>query len=701
MCVCVCFGYTGITYDLQPIHHMMQRLDAHRTKTWIVEKSHYWHLREAIDRETDINTPASFISRAFAMYANRPALGMPAAQLHMMHNESMVSAAKIPLFEQDGYRWLTYRHTGQLAKRIASTVRALSPSIKRGDRVGICGYNTFEWACVDFACMLAGLMSVGLHTTNNNPTTAAVINNASISVLFVVADRVLKHTVDEDSESAVCWSVEGIAQQCATLTHVIVMDSRIDDALAASLASTHLQVLSLLDLVDSASTMPAIELEPPEQQPQGGDDDIVSLLYTSGSSGAPKGVTCAARSFYNDIKQRTFIEPHITVSYIPLSHSSDRMKMWEFLGNGGRVGFAFYGASNWLAHERSKKTEMVQSLNTGVPDIVQLFSQVQLVRPTAMSCPPNIWNGLFGIYNQLIANNVPESQALAQVAALFGDRIQVVVTGGAPTAPALLAFVSRLLPNCSFSDSCMYFVPLHTLCVIHDWCVSDSRSLRVDGTTESGAIFCDGKPITDKGVCVRLDGVAHLQCDGDSIEPDRVGNIGEICVNSPNASPGYYRDEERTKQAFIGGGWFKTGDLGERLAGGKYRILGRIASAIKIANGSKLLFPGTVEAILESSPLVQQLYLHAEPDLAGAVAVVRPRDATVTEQQLMAHFGELAREFKLQRHELPAAIVVERQMQWSEANGMLTAQLKKRAAAFHRLYSQAARQCLAKTMAQQ
>ena len=62
--------------------------------------------------------------------------------------------------------------------------------------------------------------------------------------------------------------------------------------------------------------------------------------------GKPKGVLVSRKSFYKDISQRVFVEPLITASYIPLSHSSDRMKMWEFLGNGGRVGFAYYGAVN-------------------------------------------------------------------------------------------------------------------------------------------------------------------------------------------------------------------------------------------------------------------------------------------------------------------------------------------------------------------
>lgn len=76
--------------------------------------------------------------------------------------------------------------------------------------------------------------------------------------------------------------------------------------------------------------------------------------------GKPKGVAVTASGFLNDVSEAVYVEPLITVSYIPLSHSSDRMKMWEWMGNGGRVGFAYYAATNWLEHERSKKEAMVR-----------------------------------------------------------------------------------------------------------------------------------------------------------------------------------------------------------------------------------------------------------------------------------------------------------------------------------------------------
>jgi long-subunit acyl-CoA synthetase (AMP-forming) len=74
----------------------------------------------------------------------------------------------------------------------------------------------------------------------------------------------------------------------------------------------------------------------------------------------------------------------------------------QFLGNGGRVGFAHYSPSNWLDHETTKKSESVQSSGLGSNDVEGLFRQVQRLQPTAMACPPNIWNGLYHLYHEEI-----------------------------------------------------------------------------------------------------------------------------------------------------------------------------------------------------------------------------------------------------------------------------------------------------------
>ena len=132
------------------------------------------------------------------------------------------------------------------------------------------------------------------------------------------------------------------------------------------------------------------------------------------------------------------------------------------MGNGGRIGLSYYSPDNWLAHERDKKNEMVQDFGKGSNNVLELFkNQVEVLRPTAMACPPRIWNGLFSIYNDLVNNEnpifLPESDAKDYIRRMFGDRIKFIITGGAPTAKIVLDFITDLFPLLSFADSCNFF----------------------------------------------------------------------------------------------------------------------------------------------------------------------------------------------------------------------------------------------------
>ena len=97
----------------------------------------------------------------------------------------------------------------------------------------------------------------------------------------------------------------------------------------------------------------------PDLLPRGGSASLFTLLYTSGSSGRAKGVKVTAESF-SSFPMST-ASPLVTASFIPLSHSSDRFRLWEFVVNGGRVGMCHYDHNNWLAHEKQKKSSLVRA----------------------------------------------------------------------------------------------------------------------------------------------------------------------------------------------------------------------------------------------------------------------------------------------------------------------------------------------------
>ena len=498
----------------QLIEKLYKRIDVHKNKYWCIEKGHYWQLRTVIDKleNGDRDTPASFIFNTFSSYPNRLCLGIPnisqiisnaisslsnsfsfydvqSSLSHMTIPQCHIAkAANMELIPYNNYLWLTYSQIGKLAVRVAKAL--ISIGLEEGSFVGICGYNTIEWMVCDFACSLAGMASVGVHTTNNNRMSSYIISNCQISALISVRDHFL--TLD-GGDGDTHWSIESILKDSPSIKKIISMDMQVADlAKYVSIKRSaeiecvfpSVSIHSLLDFVQDDS-IEKIELKDPKTLFTS-PNDIVSLFYTSGTSGVPKGVIVTAQNFYNDISERTWMEPLITVSYIPLSHSSDRLKIWEFMGNGGRIGYAYFAASNWLSHERDKKSSSLDAVSHSHQNsdptsyIKSLFLQVQYVKPTAMSCPPNIWNSLYHYYVNLVTNEynyyhpnqhlltlnpdnehlIPENikeSAYSFIRSLFGGSIKVVITGGAPTPPPLYKFMQTLFPSITLADSCLFF----------------------------------------------------------------------------------------------------------------------------------------------------------------------------------------------------------------------------------------------------
>jgi hypothetical protein len=103
-------------------------------------------------------------------------------------------------------------------------------------------------------------------------------------------------------------------------------------------------------------------------------------------------------SFALDISHPAYINPYVNCTFIPLSHSTDRIRVWETIINGGRSGFAFYNHAHWSEHETVKKELFVDQLSKQTNGVEVLFNDVRPLKPTFFVGPTRIWNGLYNIY---------------------------------------------------------------------------------------------------------------------------------------------------------------------------------------------------------------------------------------------------------------------------------------------------------------
>lgn len=292
------------------------------------------------------------------------------------------------------------------------------------------------------------------------------------------------------------------------------------------------------------------------------EDDPFAILFTSGSTGAPKGAMRTYRAFHAVVADYHLNHAPRHVSFQPLSHLSERMYLPTVWMWGGVVTF-----SRGAAH---------------------LFDEFRAFEPTTVGGVPRIFEVVFAQYRRRVralAATEPttpraalEARALAEARATFGTRLQAVSVGSAPVGRELFAFMKR--------------------------CFADVYVTEGYGSTEVGSITHDHK-IAD-GVDVKLVPVAG------SDDPAR----GEIYVRSPHAITGYLEDDGY-RSPLDADGYFATGDLGERDDEGRVRVIGRLRNTVKLAQG-EFVSAERIEAALGADPIVDRIYVHVE---SGAPAV--------------------------------------------------------------------------------
>jgi long-subunit acyl-CoA synthetase (AMP-forming) len=254
--------------------------------------------------------------------------------------------------------------------------------------------------------------------------------------------------------------------------------------------------------------------------------DVVTVIFSSGSTGRPKGTLLSDGSFMRRINTQLLPpDPCVVVSYMPLCHSFDRLMVLNHIIVGGRAAF----------HRGAIST---------------ILDTLQEVRPTSFSSTPRLWNSLFDDFNDSVraagGGTEAERLALDRLKGVLGGRTAMIGTGGAKTAPAVLAFMRRCF-RCSVSDGF--------------------------GATEAGGITWDGAVGgSTKTMLIDAPELGYLTTD-------KPHPRGELCVSNDTLADGYLDDPGATAEAFFtdqyGFRWYRTGDICMQLSLSRFEIIGR------------------------------------------------------------------------------------------------------------------------------
>ncbi len=462
-----------------------------------------------------------------------------------------------------GEKFLPLR-TADFADRVRRRARAmLRLGIRRGDRVLLMASNSVDWACFDFAILSIGAITVPLYSSFGAREIHYVLGDCSPS-LVLLQNLEMYHRLDPQS-----WGVDR--------EHLFLQYPEGD-----------LQSWASLEELGSDSTV-ALAAEQNEIQRQ----DLASIVYTSGTTGWPKGVMLSHGNFLSNIDGFLNLVPlragQRLLSVLPLSHVFERAT-----GH-----FAGYLLGLEIAYAERPDT-VLRDLHAIHPDLLIAVPRIfQVLQERALRAlqERHDWLGKFLRRGIGLEGKEPAAwqSALsrrvlrAQMRKKLGGRLQYFVSGGAALDPKIAEFFLHLglpiLEGYGMTEASPV-IAANPLSAIHPGSV--------------------GKPLPNLEL--------------------RIAQDGEILVRGPSIMRGYWNNDAATREALIDG-WLYTGDIGELDANGYLHITERKKELIVNSAGENIA-PQKIEMRLCSQPLIAQAVVFGD-HLPYLVALLYPNPEIV------------------------------------------------------------------------
>lgn len=478
----------------------------------------------------------------------------------------------------------------------------LSLNLSNNDKVAIISNNRSEWNFCDYGCQQANIVTVPIFPTISNNDLQFILNHAEVKLIFI-------------SDKSIYAKLAAIEKEIPNVKHVISFD-KVDGIMSFE------EFISLGKKNEAPDKLTTIKqsIKPA---------DLLTILYTSGTTGVPKGVMISHHNLVSNVLACQGFAPFQSswraLSFLPLNHVYERMVCTLYLYKGISVYYA-----EGLETIGDNLKEIHPQIFVSVPRLIErVYEKITATGEKLTGTKRKIFDWSMRIANAYEVNNkkglwygiqrkIADKLVFSKWRAAVGGELVCIASGGAALNPKL----ERIFLCANIV--CLQGYGLTETCVV----VSVNRY---------------GEDNIRIGTC----GPVISNVDVKIAEED-----GEILVKGPNVMMGYYKNPEATAEVIDSEGWFHTGDVGTFVDGRFLKITDRKKEIFKTSSG-KYIAPLMIENRIKESRFVEQSMVVGEnqkfasaiivPSFANFKEYAKEHNITWTSNEEMSQHEELKR----------------------------------------------------------
>ncbi|QDZ23683.1 acetyl-CoA synthetase-like protein [Chloropicon primus] len=493
------------------------------------------------------------------------------------------------------YKWMTYREVGEKVKLLGSGLAA--EGIASQDKIGVFGANCPEWMIAMQACNRNNVACVPLYDTLGENAVEYILNHAECKAVFVSSEKLGNLLKSKGNMPTV---------------KLVVYWGEASDEDKAALKSAKVKSYSFPELLDAGAKSPSAPVKAKTS-------DIATIMYTSGTTGNPKGVILPQSALVSELNavgaklkavNCEVTENEVFFSYLPLAHIFDRMTEELVIAKGGCIGY-------WQGNVKAILDDVGSLKPTffcGVPRIFDRIYSAVMAKMSSSFVAGMLYrfamSRKFGAMKKgasvFDAAPLMDKIIFSKIKARLGGNVRIMISGGAPLAPHVEKFL-RVAMCCA---------------VVQGYGLTETCAASFVAVPDDMSMFATiGVPFPS--VEYRLEAVPEMNYSPFSDPPS-----GEVLIRGPSVFSGYYKDEAQTKGAIDKDGFFHTGDIGEIQPSGALKIVDRKKNIFKLSQGEYVAVE-VVESVYKKNLNMEQVWVYGNSFENCLVAIVVPNEEKI------------------------------------------------------------------------